>query len=75
MTKTQFALRAALIGGASLLAMSGAAHAQAAQTPEQQQARIEPRREEATPPLRGGLGLERFCNSSKAGRSLEEWLR
>ena len=45
MTTTQFALRAALIGGVSLFAMTGAAHAQAAsgapQTPEQQQARIE----------------------------------
>lgn len=41
MTRTQIALRAALIGGASLLAMTGAAHAQTAQTPEQQQARIE----------------------------------
>src|SRR5690349_6700515 len=39
------ALRTALIAGASLIAMTGAAHAQsasgAAQTPEQQQARIE----------------------------------
>ena len=41
MTTTQIALRAALIGGASLFAMTGAAHAQTAQTPEQQQARIE----------------------------------
>jgi phosphate-selective porin OprO/OprP len=45
MTKTQNALRTALIAGASLLAMTGAAHAQspsgATQTPEQQQARIE----------------------------------
>ena len=40
MTKTQNALRTALIAGASLLAMTGAAHAQT-QTPEQQQARIE----------------------------------
>jgi phosphate-selective porin OprO/OprP len=42
MTKTQTVLRTALIAGASLLAMTGAAQAQtAAQTPEQQQARIE----------------------------------
>ena len=41
MTKTQTALRTALIAGASLLVMTGAAHAQTAQTPEQQQARIE----------------------------------
>jgi len=45
MTKTHSAaragLRTALIAGASLVAMTGAAHAQAAQTPEQQQARIE----------------------------------
>ncbi|MBW8860585.1 MAG: porin, partial [Caulobacter sp.] len=41
MTRIQIALRAALIGGASLLAMTGAAHAQTAHTPEQQQARIE----------------------------------
>ena len=41
MTKTQTALRTALIAGASLIAMTGAAHAQTAQTPEQQQARIE----------------------------------
>ncbi|CAN5211600.1 OprO/OprP family phosphate-selective porin [soil metagenome] len=42
MTKAQTAWRAALIAGASLVAMTGAAHAQtAAQTPEQQQARIE----------------------------------
>jgi phosphate-selective porin OprO/OprP len=42
MTKTQTALRTALIAGASFVALSGAAHAQsAAQTPEQQQARIE----------------------------------
>lgn len=34
-------LRTALIAGASLLAMTGAAQAQSAQTPEQQQARIE----------------------------------
>jgi phosphate-selective porin OprO/OprP len=41
MNKTQTALRTALIAGASLIAMTGAAHAQTAQTPEQQQARIE----------------------------------
>jgi phosphate-selective porin OprO/OprP len=42
MTRTQTALRAALIAGASLLAMTGAAHAQTAPlTPEQQQARID----------------------------------
>jgi phosphate-selective porin OprO/OprP len=41
MTKTQTALRAVLIAGASLVAMTGAAHAQSAQTPEQQQARID----------------------------------
>jgi len=40
MTKTQNALRTALIAGASLAAMTGAAQAQAL-TPEQQQARIE----------------------------------
>jgi len=40
MTRTQKALRAALIGGASLAAMTGAAQAQTL-TPEQQQARIE----------------------------------
>ncbi len=40
MTKTQIALRTALIAGASLIAMTGAAHAQTL-TPEQQQARIE----------------------------------
>jgi hypothetical protein len=42
---TRSVLRTALIAGASLLAMTGAAHAQSAsgatQTPEQQQARIE----------------------------------
>ena len=39
---TRAALRTALIAGASLVAMTGAAHAQAStQTPEQQQARIE----------------------------------
>ncbi|WP_165190720.1 porin [Caulobacter soli] len=39
---TRTTLRTALIAGASLVAMTGAAHAQsAAQTPEQQQARIE----------------------------------
>jgi len=38
---TRTALRTALIAGASLVAMTGAAHAQTAQTPEQQQARIE----------------------------------
>ncbi|MBC7668489.1 MAG: porin [Gemmatimonadaceae bacterium] len=42
MTKAHTAWRAALIAGASLVAMTGAAHAQTAtQTPEQQQARIE----------------------------------
>ncbi|EJL37778.1 hypothetical protein PMI01_00504, partial [Caulobacter sp. AP07] len=45
MIKANTALRAVLIGGASLFVMTGAAHAQstsgAAQTPEQQQARIE----------------------------------
>jgi len=41
MTRTQIAFRSALIAGASLVAMTGAAHAQSAQTPEQQQARIE----------------------------------
>lgn len=40
MTSIQTALRTTLIAGASLLAMTGAAHAQTA-TPEQQQARIE----------------------------------
>jgi phosphate-selective porin OprO/OprP len=40
MTTTQTALRTALIAGASLLAMTSAAHAQTL-TPEQQQARIE----------------------------------
>jgi phosphate-selective porin OprO/OprP len=41
MIRKHIALRAALIGGASLFVMTGAAHAQTTQTPEQQQARIE----------------------------------